>query len=718
MRLNRTSDLSDPYVTAGDRAYLVGTQDGRFPDRGWHVEGEMGGLWAHPIKLLDGFWLAVDGVWLPGASRFTSGPYWGEHHWDLHGDLDVLRRQYVPDGLAGFVVRYSFRSRRPRTLALRFLARTDLQGVWSSDREGISSGRDTAEYDSALQVWIARDTVNDWSVVVGARGWAPTRTDAGHDLWGPEETHGEGISVAMDVDVALDANREREFIVVVAGSHESEAEARRAFLSLRDSDTLERAKETRYIEMVGRSALRTPDRSIEGAWDWLKCNNDWLVRDVPEVGRGLGAGIDDYPWWFGCDSAYSVLGCLALGQQGIAVETLDLIRHLSEPANEGTGRVLHEANTWGHVAHPGCAQETPHFTTSVWETFRWTGDWEFLRRSYDFCKRGVLQWTLAGEVQSDGDLMPYGYGIIEVEGLNLQCVDTATHTVTALAALRQMALLLGDDETAARCAELHARAHQQLEERFWLEEEGLYADMLAAPDDIVPRVEHLLRMCQRPASLTRDKPEVVAQLRQLLAEARTEPLQTGKRAWLLKNWTIISPVVEGVAPAHRAERVLKRVEGPEFSGPWGMYLSGIDRTHQMSINTGALALAEARYGRSDEALARLHLLTDTLHIHMPGAISEMSPDYGCFVQAWSAYAVAWPVVRGFFGIQPDAHRRSITISPCFPTTWPEASLDSVPVGSAVFDFRWDGSRMHVQCSEPGWSIVEERADRSTQAVDA
>ena len=46
---------TDPYVTAGDRAYLIGTQDGKFPDIGEHLPGEMGGLWAHPIKLIDGF---------------------------------------------------------------------------------------------------------------------------------------------------------------------------------------------------------------------------------------------------------------------------------------------------------------------------------------------------------------------------------------------------------------------------------------------------------------------------------------------------------------------------------------------------------------------------------------------------------------------------------------------------------------------------------------
>ena len=47
--------LNSPFVTAGDRAYMVGHQDGSFPELGWHIKGEMGGIWNHPIKLMDGF---------------------------------------------------------------------------------------------------------------------------------------------------------------------------------------------------------------------------------------------------------------------------------------------------------------------------------------------------------------------------------------------------------------------------------------------------------------------------------------------------------------------------------------------------------------------------------------------------------------------------------------------------------------------------------------
>jgi hypothetical protein len=36
--------LDTPFITAGDRVYMVGHQNGTFPDLGWHVTGEMGGV--------------------------------------------------------------------------------------------------------------------------------------------------------------------------------------------------------------------------------------------------------------------------------------------------------------------------------------------------------------------------------------------------------------------------------------------------------------------------------------------------------------------------------------------------------------------------------------------------------------------------------------------------------------------------------------------------
>ncbi|HZC12578.1 MAG TPA: hypothetical protein VE270_01040, partial [Thermoleophilaceae bacterium] len=72
--LSVTDRLDDRrYVVSGTRGYMVGVESGDFPAMGWHTRGEMGGIWSPPLKLLDGVWFAIDGQWLPQATRFTSG---------------------------------------------------------------------------------------------------------------------------------------------------------------------------------------------------------------------------------------------------------------------------------------------------------------------------------------------------------------------------------------------------------------------------------------------------------------------------------------------------------------------------------------------------------------------------------------------------------------------------------------------------------------------
>jgi glycogen debranching enzyme len=710
LRIDKTEKLSDPYFVAGEYAYLLGAQDGSFPDLGSHVKGEMGGLWAPPIKLIDGLWLRVDETWLTGAQRFISGPFWNEHVYQASGELMVTRRQFVPDDEKALVVRYTFRSPSARTLRLRLLARSDLQGEWLSSSDGFHDGFDHAGYDEAVGAWICRDDRNAWYAVVGGQDAQPRGHESGRELWGAERTAGQGISVALDYEIAVVAGEDAWVEFVVAGSDAGLIPARESFLHVRDSAAaMWEAKEARYAALLARSALDIPDKTIGRAWDWVKCNYQWLVRTVPPVGRGLGAGVPEYPWWFGCDNAYALRGCLALGQHEMAIDTLDLLRSVSVARNGDSGRVIHECNTRGYTFNPGNIQETPHFARAIWDTFLWTGDLAFLRRNYAFCKRGVLEWTL-GTNCPDGDVLPYGYGIIEIEHLNLQCIDSAALTVEALTSLGAMAEVLGEEAVALRCRELRAIVQGRLEEAFWIDGEGLYGDMVATPAEMAPRLRVWLERARQQDHQggeggERARFDVAAQFERLLEEAVREPDQERKRAWLCKNWTLICPLEAGLTAPDKAARLLARVESPEFSGPWGMYLSGIERRRSMSIATGVLAVAELRYGRVEQALGYIRTIAKTLDMHMPGAISEMSPDYGCCVQAWSGYGVAWPLVTQVFGVQPDAFRRRLALSPTFPGDWPAASLRSLRVGSNVFDIAWDGSVLRVVSQEPGWTVT-------------
>src|SRR6266508_4360821 len=108
---NHGQNKTQPYVTAGDRTYLIGTQDGNFPDLGQHVPGEMGGLWLHPIKLIDGFWAEVTDLAtsqdsaLSKSTEFVNYPYGNRFRYGAVLDsLEIERFQFSPDGQPGMIV--------------------------------------------------------------------------------------------------------------------------------------------------------------------------------------------------------------------------------------------------------------------------------------------------------------------------------------------------------------------------------------------------------------------------------------------------------------------------------------------------------------------------------------------------------------------------------------------------------------------------------------
>ena len=92
---------------------MVGFQDGSFPDLGWHIEGEMGGVWDHPIKLLDGFTASItmqngnDIFCIDKANKFVNYPIANRHHftWEKE-NLEIERFQFIPDSVEGAIIEF------------------------------------------------------------------------------------------------------------------------------------------------------------------------------------------------------------------------------------------------------------------------------------------------------------------------------------------------------------------------------------------------------------------------------------------------------------------------------------------------------------------------------------------------------------------------------------------------------------------------------------
>ena len=127
-------------VAAGTRAYSVGFEDGRFYANGWHITGEMGGVWTPPLKLVDGVWFGVNGQWAGQARRFTSG--WGYTRYRLPSidGLELERTDVVPDGVRGalFGLKLTNSSRDTRNVTVTVDARSELMGQYPWGFTGVT----------------------------------------------------------------------------------------------------------------------------------------------------------------------------------------------------------------------------------------------------------------------------------------------------------------------------------------------------------------------------------------------------------------------------------------------------------------------------------------------------------------------------------------------------------------------------------------------------
>ncbi|MFD1177655.1 amylo-alpha-1,6-glucosidase [Paenibacillus puldeungensis] len=713
------------YYNASEYIKICGTQDGFFPDFGHHLANEMGGVWLHPIKLLDGFWLKLTdldrniSVW-SRADGFTNEPWGSRFDYDhglSHIPVALERIQYAPEREQGFVSAYKLRSygRGTTRLRLELLVRTDLRPVWFSDEIGIMDGeRDEAVVVSERDV-LVKDSRHEWYTKVGT-DLPQVTIETGSELYGPEFTAGAGLGVAFRTEIELNDKEEFEFRLFAAGSYMSKGACVRTYETISNRyDALLEEKQKVYETVEHRARLEiSGEAQLNEAFKWTKWNNQWLVQTVDGIGRGLTAGGPTYPWWFGCDSTYALQGVLAIGDPQLAKDTLDLILRKSEEIN-ANGRIVHEITTIGAVPNPGNTQETAHYIAFVWECFRWTGDEELLRRHYAYCVKGI-DWLL-GEMDPDGDLFPSGYGIIEIAGLNMELIDSAVYTAQALRAMAGMSEQLGDEAARRKYAELAERAVRAVNEEFWCESEGLYADAVAPTAQIIPSVDDMVSLSEQHGIAGYG-----AYLRRLLEQVDD---QEADRAWLLnKNWVIVTPMEAGIADPDKARRALAAMRTPEYVGEYGTYLSGIYRQGTMTISTGVHAVAEAATGNSDEALDLLERLLATFSKALPGSFSEMSPDYGCVVQAWTIYALAVPIIRHFFGVRPEAHERRLTLSPKLPSAWrgKSSSLTGLRVGDAEFDIvitpkEGGGSLLSVR-NEHGWQVTLEHGGERLESKDS
>jgi hypothetical protein len=403
--LSTTSRLQDRReVAAGTRAYSIGFEDGRFYANGWHITGEMGGVWTPPLKLVDGVWFGLDGQWVGPATKFSSG--WGYTRYDLPdtAGLQVKRTDFVPDGQRAAL--FGLKLTNPgaaRTVKLSVDAHSELMSQYPWGFTGVTPNAsdnipDAGSFDGHNLVFTDNGALpgapaHQYAALVGT-AMTPDSGVIGDQFWGPQPGHrctgtepgapaepkpsqcddgpfGRGTGGELTYTLALPAGGSNTVWLAVAGSDQGLPAAQQELAAaLQDPDVELAAKIDSRQLVAEHTQLSLPsDPLVQNAVEWGKQNLADLTQTaenlqirwtnqgkqfppslgtVPKV-RWIGAGFPDYPWIFGTDAEYTSFASVALGQFEPIEDHLRALRDISEILNPGTGVVVHEAVADGSI---------------------------------------------------------------------------------------------------------------------------------------------------------------------------------------------------------------------------------------------------------------------------------------------------------------------------------------------------------------------------------
>ena len=681
--LTETSRLADRRsLVVGDRAYAMSTADTLYPAAGWHIRGEMGGVWSLPIKLVDGIWFRVADDWLgdPDGARATETTVgWGytRTSFERVDKVTVERTDFVPDGTRAALVGLTLTSPQPRTVPLALDAHSELMGAypwgWTNPNAGTFNLADTGAYDQGALLFretgtppVTNASSHDWAALVA--GSRPPRShQLGPDHRGPQDpavvcpgdgpapatcddgAFGKGTGGQLRWQVKLTPNQPTTLWFAVAGSDKGVADAHTELAKALDDPAAALAEKVASRQQVAaKTEVDLPgDPLLEQSIAWSKQNladsvqeaHDLALRPVEEgreypapVGslakaRWLGAGWPDYPWLFGTDGEYTAFASVAMGQFSDIKAHLRALRDVSEVVNGTSGKVVHEVMPDGSIYYgtldsAGNTDETSKFPSAVALVWRWTGDNAFRDDLYDFTVANMHY--VVEQLDEDGDGWPDGLGNVERPGMGVEKLDNTVYTIRGLRDLADLARSKTDDDTATWASERAATMEAEFEEAWWYgSDTHQYADSIddpanAANDNTKILQRHWIGVTPMDAELVRD-----GQV--------TRPLATDQ---------------------HGQEALEQRQEAC-YSGELGLFHTGTGPTSAeggnkgpscdsavstvqsersvFSLNTGIMAVAEGNFGRLGvneqqrytTGNARIQL--DPSIWEMPGAMPEIAP---------------------------------------------------------------------------------------------
>jgi neutral trehalase len=114
---------------------------------------------------------------------------------------------------------------------------------------------------------------------------------------------------------------------------------------------------------------------------------------------------------------------------------------------------------------------------------------------------------------------------MEVSGLNAELIDVAVYTQQALEAAARIAEVLNDTDAKDRYRKLAADLKDKINQKFWIERDGTYADFYGSRSQAISAAEGAIKQIglQGADKLTQKDKDLIADYRRLKAQFAAMP---------------------------------------------------------------------------------------------------------------------------------------------------------------------------------------------------
>ncbi|TMG79758.1 MAG: hypothetical protein E6H78_19885, partial [Betaproteobacteria bacterium] len=305
---------------------------------------------------------------------------------------------------------------------------------------------------------------------------------------------------------------------------------------------------------------------------------------------------------------------------------------------------------------------TPFWILAFGEYWKQTADTALVRELWPSLVK-AYRWSRATDTDGDGLMEnPFaGAGALEVGDLQVGIISDVYMSGVWIAALdrfARMAGMMGQKSLADSAQAIRAKAARTLESSLWLPERRQYAFAL---------------------------------------------LEGGKVNENLTAWPATAMAFDVLDRARGAE-MTQRLASSEIMTDWGarpLAASSalFDPLHYNNgavwpFVTGWVSLAEYRYHNPAAGKFALDAIARTTFDESRGRNPEVISgrlykplDTAVPQQFFATSMVLTPLIRGLLGIDVDADRRSLALSPHLPPDWDSVAVDNIPVGPSRVDVR-------------------------------